>query len=93
MNKKGIGLLAITCFVFFTFLSSYSKMQDMKQKNQDYEDQIQQLKERNAQLVEERRLLEDDPIYLEKVAREKMGIVREGEIIYRIMPMNEEDRE
>jgi cell division protein FtsB len=64
-------------------------MQELKQKNIDYKAQIEELKHKNSQLVEEKSRLIHDPVYLEKVAREKMGLVKEGEVIYRIMPMNQ----
>jgi cell division protein FtsB len=34
--------------------------------------------------LEEKRLLEEDPAYLEKVGREKMGLIRKGEVVYKI---------
>lgn len=86
MIKNAIWLFAITLFVLFLFLPSYTKLQDLKQRNTDYERQIQILKERKIKLTEEKRLLEQDPVYLEKVAREKMGLIRKGEVIYKITP-------
>ncbi len=67
-------------------------MQDLKQKNLDYKRQLEQLQQKSAELKEEKRLLENDPVYLEKVAREKMGLIREGEVVYKITPvgMNKE---
>ena len=64
-------------------------MQDLKDKNIKYLQEIKDLKEKNAQLVAEKYRLEHDPVYLEKVAREKMGLVKEGEMIYRMSPGNE----
>ena len=61
-------------------------MQDHRQKNIENERKIAHLKEKNKKLEEERRLLEEDPVYLERVAREKMGLVHEGEMIYRLTP-------
>ena len=63
-------------------------MQDLEAKNLEYQRKIQQLEKRQAALKEEKRLLEEDPVYLEKVAREKMGLIKEGEVIYRIQPEN-----
>ena len=63
-------------------------MQDLKAKNSNYERQIYDLKMKNRQLAAEKKLLDNDPVYLEKVAREKMGLIKEGEVIYRIV--NEE---
>jgi len=86
MLKNPIFIVAFIILTLVVFLPSFTKMQDKKQKIVEYEQQIKDLREENAQLVEEIRLLEEDPFYLEKVAREKMGIVRQGEVIYRITP-------
>ena len=63
-------------------------MQQLKQKNYNYKKQIEELRLKNAQLQVEQDRLKNDPVYLEKVAREKMGLVKEGESIYRMTPMN-----
>ena len=87
MIKSAIGLFILTIIVLIIFLPSYTKMQDLKQKNLDYKRQIEQLQQKSAELKEEKRLLETDPVYLEKVAREKMGLIREGEVVYKITPV------
>ena len=87
MIKSAIGLFILTIVVLIIFLPSYTKMQDLKQKNLDYKRQIEQLQQKSAELKEEKRLLENDPVYLEKVAREKMGLIREGEVVYKITPV------
>ena len=76
--------------ILVIFVPPFAKMQEKRSKNTQYEEKIRQLKEKQVRLLEERRLLEEDPEYLEKVAREKMGIAREGEVIYRITPINAE---
>ncbi len=87
MLKNAIWLFILTIVIFVVFLPSYTQMQDLKQKNAEYKRQIEQLLVKNAQLKEEKRLLQEDPVYLEKVAREKMGLIREGEVVYKIMPV------
>ena len=86
MIKNALGLFVFAIIVLLMFLPSYTKLQDLKQKNSEYRRQIEQLTKKNAELVEERHRLEDDPVYLEKVAREKMGLIREGEVMYKIVP-------
>jgi cell division protein FtsB len=86
MIKNALWLFALTILVLFIFLPSYTKMQDLRQKNKDYAYQLQLLKERKIRLIEEKKLLENDPMYLEKVAREKMGLIRKGEVVYKITP-------
>ena len=93
MLKNAIGLFVITLVVFIYFLPSYTKMQDLKQKNRDYGQQIMALKRQNEQLLEEKRLLETDPAYLEKVAREKMGLIKEGEYILELVPAKQPPKE
>lgn len=65
-------------------------MQEHREKNLEYERRIAELKGRNRELEKEKRLLLEDPVYLERVAREEMGLVREGEMVYRLMPVNKE---
>ena len=59
-------------------------MQDHRQKNLEYEKKIAELQRRNEELKEEKQRLIEDPVYLERVARERMGLVREGEKVYRM---------
>ena len=89
MLKNAIWLFVLALLTLIFFLPSYTQMQDLKHKNYEYEHQIQELTRRNAKLREEKRLLTDDPEYFEKVAREKMGLVKENEVIYKFMPANE----
>ena len=67
-------------------MPTFAKMQDFNRKDLDYQLQISELELENIRLKEERRQLEEDPVYLEKVAREKMGLIRAGEIIYKLPP-------
>ena len=57
----------------------------MHEKNRTYEKRIGDLERDNTRLEAERRRLIDDPVYFEKVAREKMGIIKDGEVIYKIV--------
>ena len=85
MLKNAIGLFVFAVLILLAFLPSYSKMQDLKAKNHEYAMRIEALQKRNVRLEEERRLLSDDPEYLEKVARQKMGLIRDGETVYRMV--------
>ena len=87
MLKNAIWLFILTIVIFVLFLPSYTKMQDLKQKNAEYKRQIEQLLTQQAKLAEEKRLLEEDPAYLEKVGREKMGLIRANEVVYEITPI------
>ncbi len=88
MLKNALSLFVITVIILALFLPSYSKMQDLQQKNHEYAKRIGELEKQNGQLQEEKHLLETDPEYLEKVGREKMGLIRQGETVYKIVPQN-----
>jgi cell division protein FtsB len=70
------------------FLPTFTKVQDTRQKDLEYQEHIKELEQESALLKKERQLLEEDPVYLEKVAREKMGLIREGEVVYKLVPFN-----
>ncbi|MBM3248865.1 MAG: septum formation initiator family protein [Candidatus Omnitrophica bacterium] len=82
--KKATWLFAFAFIVFIIFLPSYAKLQDLKQKNIELEDRIAELQQKNTELLKTKELLENDPFYLEKVAREKMGVTKKGEVVYKI---------
>ena len=91
MLKNAIWIFIIALGVLVAFVPSYTRMQDFKQKDLEYSRQIQQLKHEKIDLIEEKRRLEEDPAYLERVAREKMGLIREGEVVYQIESGNTEE--
>ena len=86
MLKNAILLFVFAICLLMIFLPTFTKMQDLRQKDLDYKTRISKLERENIRLKEERRLLEDDPVYLEKVAREKMGLIRAGEVVYQLTP-------
>ena len=88
MIKNAIWLFLICALILIIFLPSFSQMQQLKKKNANYRKQIDELKIKNIQMQEEMGRLNNDPVYLEKVAREKMGLVKEGEVVYRMISAN-----
>jgi len=67
------------------FFPGYCHMQEMRQKNRDLEDKIKKLQVENLKFSHERERLEKDPEYLERVGREKLGIVKKGEVVYKVI--------
>ncbi len=84
--KKAFWFLGVIFFLLIIFLPSYTKLQELKDRNRDLEMKIKHLNIENALLQQELKRIESDPIYQEKIAREKMGIVRKGEIPIKIIP-------
>ena len=82
--RNAFWIFIFALLILVVFLPTFSKKQQLQEKNDQLQAEINSLKEHNAALMAEQKLLEEDPVYLEKVAREKMGVVREGEVIYKI---------
>jgi cell division protein FtsB len=84
--KNVIFLFVVLAAVFVVYLPSYMQMQDLWNRNQVFERRIKDLEASNIKLTAERDKLVNDPEYFEKVARERMGLIREDEVIYKVVP-------
>jgi len=73
--------------VYFLFISgprgSWQLYKRDREKEQLQND-IKELELRKAELDSEKTKLENDPAYIEKIAREKYNMKKEGEQVYRI---------
>ncbi|MEE9499693.1 MAG: septum formation initiator family protein, partial [Candidatus Omnitrophota bacterium] len=63
------------------FLPGFSKLQKLREKNRNLERRIEILTKANEGLKKQKEKLENDPSYIEKIAREKLGMTQKGEII------------
>ena len=87
--KKAFWIFGGVVFILILFLPGLTKMQGLRDKNHDLEDKIKRLSIENALLQQEIMKMENNPVYQEMVAREKMGIVRKGEIPIKIVPQKQ----
>lgn len=86
MFKKTFLLFGITVFLLVIFLPGYTKLQDLKEKNKELSSNIDKLEKENVLLQSEIMRLQNDPLHQERVIRDKMGVVRKGEVVYKIIP-------
>ncbi len=84
--KTILWALGIFLMLMIIFLPGYTKLQELRDRNQYLEQRIKKINSENLSLNKEVELLRSDPLYQEKIAREKMGLVRKGEVIYQIEP-------
>jgi cell division protein FtsB len=66
------------------FLPGYAKFMELKSRNDYLEQEISRLEMENVKLYKEKSKLENDMDYIEKVARESMGLTKEGEMPIKI---------
>ena len=88
MSKKSVTALVVVGLLII-FLPGFSRLQELRAKNKSLNDEIIRLHKENQDLEKQIELLETDPFYIEKKARDKMGIGREGEIRYKVTYDNE----
>lgn len=86
MLKKAFWLFGAAVFMLFLFLPGYTKLQELRDRNRDLGSKIKRLSVENALLQEELKKIENDPVYQERIMREKMGVVRKGEIPIKVVP-------
>jgi len=84
--KKVFWFFGVVVFLSVIFLPGYTKLQELKDKNSDLVVKVRKLRIENALLQEQIRRMEEDEVYQERMVREKMGIVRKGEIPIKVIP-------
>ncbi len=83
--RKAFWLFGVAVFLLIIFLPGYTKLQGLRDRNRDLAIKIRQLSVENALLQQELGRVQNDPLYQEKIVREKMGVVRKGEIPVKIV--------
>jgi len=71
-------VVLLLSYLAFTFSSQFSSLSAMQRDIRNMEQEVQELKQKNASLREELQRVQSDS-YVEKVAREKLGLVKPGE--------------
>jgi len=90
--RKSLWLFSFAVLLLIIFLPGYIKLQESRVKNRKLEDKFRQLAIENSLLQEELRRIQDDPLYQEKIVRDKMGVVRKGEIPIKIFSEKKQEK-
>ena len=85
--KKAFWIFGLALLLLVLFLPGYTKLQDQREKNKELEAKLKKLNIEYTLLQQELKRADADPVYQERVAREKMGVVRKGEIPIKIVPV------
>ena len=90
--KKLKAKIQVLLLVFFIFLIAYwtifgdngiLKLRKVEQESEKVKAASEKIKTENERLKKEIKLLQEDRKYVEKVAREELGMTRQNEIIYK----------
>ena len=82
-KKKLLIILLIIAALLVIYFPGFARLQQLKEENRNLEKRIDMLTKTNEDLEKEKKKLETDPTYIEKIAREKLGMVKKDEIILR----------
>jgi cell division protein FtsB len=85
------ALAALLVYVFVFSRHGYLRRRELARENERLHAEMERLEDENARLREELNRL-DDPDAVEKLAREELGLVKDGETIYRFVE-KDKDRE
>ena len=77
--------LAVFVLFFWIYFPALSKYRDLKIQEEDMSDELKDVNQKIATLSEEKKLLENDPAYVEKVIRDELGLVKPGEVVYKFV--------
>ena len=87
MGKKSLKKYWLYIAVFLViFVPPFARYQQLLAKNRALDRQMRELRAENKRLEEEKKRLETDITYVERRAREKIGVVRKDEIVIKEMP-------
>jgi cell division protein FtsB len=90
--KKLKAKIQVLLLIFFIFLIAYwtifgdngiFKLRKIEQENEKVKAASEKIKTENERLKKEIKLLQGDGKYVEKVAREELGMTRKDEIIFK----------
>lgn len=78
-------LLIFLVYFVYTFTVQQLKINDLKRQEMELSREIERLSAERAELQKEIELLNTDS-YIEELARDQLGLVKPGEILYKVSP-------
>ena len=84
-----IGAMFLTSYFTYSFLfdsMGFMKYLSMKRTHAQVADEIQALQEKNARLRKDIDAVKNDPVTVETLARERLGMVRKDETVFLVVP-------
>ena len=81
---KKIFFFLLLLILGWFYTPGFLKLRKCSLSLHHYEKEIKELKIKNKELEKERKLLKSDLFTIEKLGRNGLGLVKEGEIVYKI---------
>ena len=84
-----VMILLSVCLAIYAFTPCVIEQKKLNKQIANLESEIEKVRESNEKLTSEIYSLKNDPLYIEKLARKELGLIRSGEIIYKLKPDKE----
>ncbi|MDD5355688.1 MAG: septum formation initiator family protein [Candidatus Omnitrophica bacterium] len=89
MFKKYKFLIIVCALGMLTLVPAFSKYQDLAKRDKNIELRMKQILSENRNLANRQYRLQTDPVFAESVARHKLNVAKEDEVIYKVIPEKE----
>ena len=76
-------IVVLTLGVVYLFAREISEVRFLREENEKIEKKIEQLEIANKELEVKIKTIKNDKRYIEKIAREELGMIKEGDKVYR----------
>ena len=83
-------VIIIPPFLVWLYLPGWARYNELSRENERLETKLGEMAETNRKLQEQEYLLKNDVRYLETVLREELNVVRPDELVYKLVPIEEE---
>ncbi|HEX9831329.1 MAG: FtsB family cell division protein [Thermodesulfobacteriota bacterium] len=80
---RSILIVVLTLGVVYLFAREISEVRFLREENEKIEKKIEQLEIANKELEVKIKTIKNDKRYIEKIAREELGMIKEGDKVYR----------
>ena len=84
-----VVILLSVCLAIYAFTPCVIEQKKLNKQIANLESEIEKVRESNEKLTNEIYSLKNDPLYIEKLARKELGLIRSGEVIYKLKPDKE----
>ena len=80
---KFVIITSVITLVIYMFSKEFFKLYVLYKENEDIKRNIEDLKKENQDLQKQISILTSDTAYLQKIAREELGMIKESEKIFK----------
>jgi len=79
----------MSAVLLYVLVPIFWKVSQLRRDEARLSEEVRLLKMKNQVLENKLRLIQEDPVYVEYLARKKFRKAKEGEVIYRLVPREE----